>query len=184
MSLSPPRSPVALVSSLEVNAEIDFDALAEAFNLARTRTRTRSPDTDLAFAVSQMVDVGAFALQARSDTSTAHGVLVHLEAVLEEIVARGLPRLHDKDKDGRWVYDDLCWDAADIVKLCAERIRGRASQDPESARHLMHMLQRVRELAKGCEASAVVSEAEYQAEMLRTFADASGTPLRNRQQRG
>ncbi|MEX2335239.1 MAG: DUF2254 family protein, partial [Pseudohongiella sp.] len=163
-----PRSPVALVSSIKVNAEVDFDALSEACNLARTR----SPDLDLMFAVSQLVDVGVFALQARSDTSTAHGVLVHLEAVLEEIVARGLPRLHDKDKDGRCVYDEVGWTAADILKLCVERIRGQASQDPESARHLMHMLHRVRELAEGCEATTVVSEAEYQTGMVRALVDA------------
>ncbi|EHJ91796.1 hypothetical protein KUC_3353 [Vreelandella boliviensis LC1] len=171
-----PRSPVALVSTIEVNGEVDFDAIAEAFNLARTR----SPNMDLAFAVSQLVDVGTFALQARADTSTSHEVLVHLEAVVEEIVDRGLPRLHDKDKDGRCVYDDVGWDAVDIVKLCVERLRGAASRDPEAVRHLTHMLHRIRGIAENCKASEVVSEVEYQVEMLLTLADACGTLSRDR----
>lgn len=170
------RSPVALVSSIEDNGEVDFDAVAEAFNLARTR----SPDMDLAFAVSQLVDVGTFALQARADTSTSHEVLVHLEAVLEEIVDRGLPRLHGKDKDGRCVYDEVGWDAADLIRLCVERLRGTASQDPEAVRHLMHMLHRIRGIAENCKASEVVSEVEYQLEALRTLADTCGTLSRDR----
>ncbi len=88
--------------------------------------------------------------------------------------------MHDKDKDGRCVYDEVGWDAADLVKLCVERLRGTASQDPEAVRHLLHMLHRVRDLAGGSEASAVVSGVEYQVEMLRTLADASGTQSRNR----
>lgn len=55
---------IALVSSIEDDAETDFDAIAQAFNLARTR----SPDMDLAFAVSQLVDVGTFA-QLAADLS-------------------------------------------------------------------------------------------------------------------
>lgn len=173
-----PRRPVALVSSTEIDVEeADFDAVANAFNLARTR----SPDMDLAFAVSQLVDVGTFALQARADTSTAHEVMVHLEAVLEEIVARGLPRLHDRDRDGRCVYDEVGRDAADLVQLCVERLREQASRDPEAARHLMHMLHRVREVAEDCDAFAVVSEVECQVEMVLALAEANGLLLQDRQ---
>lgn len=166
-----PRRPVALVSSTGIEVEeTDFDAVAKAFNLARTR----SPDMDLVFAVSQLVDVGTFALQARADTSTAHEVMVHLEAVLEEIVARGLPRRHDKDKEGRCVYDEVGWDTADLVQLCVERLRETASRDPEAARHLMHMLHRVREAAEDSEAFAVVTEVECQVAMVLALAEANG----------
>lgn len=173
-----PRRPVALVSSIEIDVEeADFDAVANAFNLARTR----NPDMDLVFAVSQLVDVGTFALQARADTSTAHEVMVHLEAVLEEIINRGLPRLHDMDKDGRRIYDEVGWDAADLVQLCVERLREQASRDPEAARHLMHMLHRVREVSEDCGALAVVGEVECQAEMVRALAEANGMLPQDRQ---
>lgn len=171
-----PRSPIAHVSSLEDNGEVNFDVVADAFNLARTR----STDRDIAFTMIQLVDVGTFALQG-ADTSTSYEVMVHIEAILEEIVGRGLPRLHDKDNEGRCIYDEVGWDATDLVRLCVERLRGPASQDPEAARHLMHMLHRVRELAKDCEASEVASEVEHQAEMLRALADANGMLFHDRQ---
>ncbi|NYS62027.1 DUF2254 family protein [Vreelandella salicampi] len=170
------RRPVAIISSLGADGDADFQAVAKAFNIARTR----SPDMDLAFAVSQLVDVGTFALQARADTSTAHEVMVHLEAVLEEIIIQGLPRLHDKDKDGRCVYDEVGWDVADLVQLCMERLREQASQDPEAARHLMHTLHRIREVAVEREASAVVAEVESQVEMILALAEANGMLAQDR----
>lgn len=172
-----PRRPVALVCSTEADGKPDFSAIAKAFNLARTR----SPDVDLVFAVSQLVDVGTFALQARADTSTAHEVMVHLEAVLEEIVVRGLPRLHDKDSEGRCIYDEVGWDAADLVQLCVERLREQACLDPEAARHLMHMLHRVREVAEDCEAFAVISEVECQVDMVLALTEANGMLSQDRQ---
>ena len=172
-----PRRPVALVSLVDADGEADLDAVAQAVNLARTR----SPDKDLAFAVSQLVDVGTFALQERADTATAHEVLVHLGAVLEEVVDRGLPRLNDRDEDGRCVYDDAGWDAADLVQLCVERLRGPSARDPEAARHLMHMLQRVRQVAEECEAVEVVAEVRRQVEMVLDLADANGMLPRDRQ---
>ncbi|WP_026289179.1 DUF2254 family protein [Thioalkalivibrio sp. ALMg11] len=168
-----PRCPVALVS----HAEANLDSVAEAITLARTR----SPDMDLAFAVSQLVDVGTFALQAHTDTATAHEVLVHLEAVLVEIVERGLPRLHDKDKDGRCIYDEFGWDTVDLIQLCIERLREPAARDPETARHLMHMLERIRKAAEEHGAFAVVAEVNSQMEMVLALADASGMLSRDRQ---
>jgi len=129
----------------------------------------------------QLVDVGTFALQARADTSTAHEVMVHLEAVLEEIVAQGLPRLHDKDKDGRFIYDEVGWDTADLVQLCVERLREQAFRDPEAARHLMHMLHRVREVAEDSEAFAVVTEVDCQVKMVLALAEANGLLSQDRQ---
>ncbi len=171
-----PRRPVALVSSIDREEDVDFGEVSKAFNLAHTR----SPDMDLAFAVSQLVDVGTFALQSRADTSTAHEVMVHLEAVLEEIVARGLPRLHDKDKDHRCIYDEVGWDPVDLVQLCVERLREQASRDPEAARHLMHMLRRVREVAEDRGAHEIVSEVEGQVEMVKALASANGMLARDR----
>lgn len=176
-----PRHTVALVSLLDADGEadgkVDLDAVASAVNLARTR----SPDKDLAFAVSQLVDVGTFALQERWDTATAHEVMVHLEAVLAEIVDRGLPRLNDNDSDGRRVYDDVGWDAADLVQLCVERMRGPAARDPEVARHLVQMLHQIHEVAKEREDASVISEIDFQLEMVLALADASGMLSRDRQ---
>lgn len=173
------RSPVALVSLAQADEgeEADLDTIARAVTLARTR----SPNNDLAFSVSQLVDVGTFALQERADTATAHEVLVHLGAVLEEVAERGLSRLHDRDEDGRRIYDDARWDASDLLQLCVERLRGPASRDPESARHLMHMLHRVRQVAEEHEALTVVSEVGRQVEMLLALADVSGMLPRDRQ---
>lgn len=176
-----PRHPVALVSLREADAgadaRADLDAIANAVNLARTR----SPDRDLAFAVSQLVDVGTFALQERWDTATAHEVLVHLGAVLAEIVSRGLPRLNDSDSDGRRIYDDAGWDAADLVQLCAERMRGPAARDPEVARHLVQMFHQIHQVAKGKNDVLVVSEIDFQLEMMLALADVSGMLSRDRQ---
>ena len=170
-----PRSPIALVSDAE--GEADLDAVGEAVTLARTR----SPDMDLAFAMGQLLDVGVFALHGSTDTATAHEVLVHLGAVLEEVVDRGLPPLHDMDADGRRIYDEAGWDAADLVQLCVERLREPAARDPEAARHLVHLLKRVREVAEHREEPAVASEAGRQVEMLLALVDANGMLPRDRQ---
>ncbi len=176
-----PRHAVALVSLLEAGGDgdekADLDAIAGAVNLARTR----SPDKDIAFAVSQLVDVGTFALQERWDTATAHEVMVHLGTVLAEIVDRGLPRLHDNDKDGRRVYDNAGWDAADLVQLCVERMRNPAARDPEVSRHLIQMLHEVRAVAVDREAVSVISEVDFQMEMVLALAEARGMLARDRQ---
>lgn len=176
-----PRHTVALISLLEADAETgkkaDLDAIAGAVNLARTR----SPKKDLAFAVSQLVDVGTFALQERWDTATAHEVMVHLGAVLAEIVERGLPLQNDNDNDGRRVYDDAGWDAADLVQLCVERLRSPAARDPEVSRHLIQMLQEIRAVAVDCQAFSVISEIDFQREMVLALAKTSGMLARDLQ---
>lgn len=172
-----PHHPIGLVSLGEAEGDADVDALAAAVTLARTR----SPENDLAFAVTQLVDVGTFALQERRDTATAHEVLVHLGAVLSEIVDRGLPRLHDEDADGRRIYDETGREAADLVQLCVERFRGPGARDPEVARDLIHMLGQVRKVAADHEASAVVNEIDFQVDMVRTLAENSGMLPRDRE---
>lgn len=174
-----PRSPIALCSPAEegAEAEIDVDAVRGAVTLARTR----SPDLDLAFAVGLLLDVGVYALQGSTDTATAHEVLVHLGAVLEAIVARGLPPQHDEDSDGRRVYDEAGWDEADIVQLCVERLREPAARAPEATRHLLLMLGQVREVAQDHGSQPVVSEIGRQVEMLMALVDAHGMLPRDRQ---
>lgn len=172
-----PRRTVALVSSVEVDAEVNLDDVAAAVQLSRTR----SPEMDLAFAVSQLVDVGTFALQSRADTSTAHEVMVHLENVLEEVVDRGLPRMNDRDDDGRCVYDEVGWDSADLVQLCVERLRDSTTQDPEASRHLILLLHRVQLVAEKRDATEVVAEVEYQVKAVLALVDHNGMMSRDRQ---
>lgn len=164
------RHPIALVSLPGAGGEVNREAIAASVTLARTR----SQDKDLAFAVSQLVDVGTFALQERWDTATAHEVLVHLGAVLEEIVDRGLPRMHDQDTEGRCIYDEVGWSVNDLVRLCVERLRWPAARDPEVASHLIRMLRRIRHVAQKCAADTVVCEVERQLKMLLTLIDVNG----------
>lgn len=176
-----PRHAIAFVSLVEADGDadenVDLDAIAGAVNLARAR----SPKEDIAFAVSQLVDVGTFALQERWDTATAHEVMVHLGAVLAEIIDRGLPRLHDNDKDGRRVYDNAGWDADDMVRLCVERMRTPASRDPEVSRHLIQMLQELRAVAVNRKSSLVIEEIDFQMKMVLALAEANGMLPRDRQ---
>lgn len=148
----------------------DLDAIAAAVGLARTRR----PDVDLGLALGQLLDVGAHALQGSTDTATGHEVLVHLGAVLEAVVSRGLPLRHDADANGRWVIDEGGWDAADHVQLCAERLRQPAARDPASARDLLQLLGRVRDVAERVDDRMVVSEVGRQVETLVALAEANG----------
>jgi len=172
-----PRHPIALVSLTEDGGQTDLDAVAKAVSLARIR----STEKDLAFAVSQLVDVGTYALQERWDTATTHEVMVHLGDVLAEIVDRGLPPLHDKDADGRCIYDETGWEAVDLVRQCVERLRGPAASDPEIALHLMQMLHLIRQVAEDRMSTDVISEVELQVELILALAKNSGMLTHDRQ---
>lgn len=165
-----PHTPLVVVSLAEADGTADLDEIRAAVRLARTR----SPEHDLAFALGQLVDVGAFALHGSTDTATGHEVLVHLGAVLEAMVERGVPLLHHADADGRRVHDEAGWEAADHLQLCVERLRGPAARDPESARHLMHLLRRVRRIAEVVDDRPSVSEVGRQVELLLSLARSDG----------
>lgn len=172
-----PRTPLAVVSLAEADDMADLERVSAAITLARTR----SPQMDLAFAIGQLLDVGAHALQGSIDTATGHEAVVHLGAVLEAVIERGLPLRHDADADGRRVHDEAGWDAADHVKVCAERLREPSAREPEAARHLIRMLRRLHEVAVEVEQAAVASEIARQAEMLLEVVDANRVLPRDRQ---
>lgn len=171
------RSPVVVVSLAEADAPADLERVRGAVTLARTR----SPEMDLAFALGQLLDVGTYALQGSTDTATAHEVLVHLGALLEAVVAHGLPLRHDADADGRRIHDEAGWDAADHLQLCIERLRDAAARDPEAARHLLQMLGGVRRVADEVGDRAVASEVKRQAETLLELARMNGMVSRDLQ---
>lgn len=172
-----PTTEIAVVSLAEADGEADLETIANAIGVARTR----SPDHDLAFAVGQLVDVGAHALQGSTDTATGHEVLSHLGALLESMVDRGLPLLHDADGEGRRIYDEAGWEAADHLQLVIERLRAPAARDPESSRHLLHVLGRVRGVAVRVDDRSTVSEIGRQIEMLVALVEANGMVRRDRE---
>lgn len=149
----------------------DVSRLTGAVRLARTR----SPDLDLAFALSQLVDVAVHALRGSGkDTATAHEALVHLGAVLETIVERGLTPGHRGDEQGRRLFDEAAWDAADHVRLCSERLRDGAAREPETSRHLLQMLGQVRTTAAAVGDQRVLDEVGRQVDTLLALVDAHG----------
>jgi uncharacterized membrane protein len=172
-----PRSTVVMVSPPEGDRAAnggqtaDLQAVADAVHLARTR----SPDLDLAFALSQLVDVAVHALRGSGkDTATAHEALVHLGAVLERTVERGLPPGHRAGEDGRLLFDEAGWDAADHVHLCIERLRDGAAREPETARHLLQLLGKVRATAVSVGDQRVLDEVGRQVDTLLALVDLHG----------
>ena len=169
-----PRSTVVMVSppdgdrAANGGETADLAAIADAVRLARTR----SPDLDLAFALSQLVDVAVHALRGSGkDTATAHEALVHLGAVLESTVERGLPPGHRAGDEGRRLFDEAGWDAADHVQLCIERLRDGAAREPETARHLLQVLGKVRATAMAVGDQRVLDEVGRQVDTLLALVD-------------
>jgi uncharacterized membrane protein len=166
-----PRSTIAMVSGSDGSTGAAVGAITDAIRLARTR----SPDLDLAFALSQLVDVAVHALRGSGkDTATAHEALVHLGAVLENTVERGLVPGHRSDDEGRRLFDEAAWDAADHVHLCAERLRDGAAREPETARHLLQMLGKVRTTARSVGDQRVLDEVGRQVDTLLALVDTHG----------
>jgi uncharacterized membrane protein len=172
-----PRSTVVMISppqgerAANGGESADLAAIADAVHLARTR----SPDLDLAFSLSQLVDVAVHALRGSGkDTATAHEALVHLGAVLERTVERGLPPGHRVGDDGRLLFDVAGWNASDHVHLCIERLRDGAAREPETARHLLQLLGKVRATALSVGDQAVLDEVGRQVDTLLALVDMHG----------
>lgn len=166
-----PRRCVATVTPPPDGADVDVDAVADRVQVARTR----SMDLDLALALGQLVDVAVHALAGGGkDTATAHESLVHLGAVLEEIIEAGLPPSHRRDDEGRVVFDGEGWGPADHVQLVCERLRDAASAEPLTARHLMRMLEHVRETAERVGDRETVGEIDGQIQAILRLAESQG----------
>lgn len=98
---------------------------------AVTIGRTRSSHHDLAYALQPLVDVAEHAMSATSnDTSTAHEALVHLRAVLHEVVQRGTSTGWRTDGEGRWLRRAAVRTPADHVAAAVDRLAAVVSTAP------------------------------------------------------
>lgn len=124
------------VASRELPDEA-YDAIRDAI----TVTATRRGEADLAFAVQQLVDVAQHAMTVTSnDTSTADEALVHLRAVLHELLRNGKFSGCLNGSRGRSVISPGIWDPADHLEVAFERLRPGASQLPTTAQRLLHTI--------------------------------------------
>jgi uncharacterized membrane protein len=152
-------------------------ALQDAIGVARIR----DAHDDLAFAVQQLVDVAQHAVAPGSlDTSTAYEALVHLRAVLHELLRHGIASGCRTGEDGRQVISAAAWQPADHLVAAFERLRGGAARDPTSARHVARTIRSLRRTALevGDQRSAAVLDEQH--ERLRTAAARHEVPLTHR----
>jgi uncharacterized membrane protein len=153
-------------------SEVDADAVLDAVVIDPERRST----SDLALAVSQLVDVADHALsQPGADNATAHEALLQLSAVGCELLTRGLPPCHQHDADtDRWLVDAESWDVTDHLRAAIERLRGHAAKDPLGARHLAGVLATLRDHAQECGDHRAASALRGQLQRLQSLAEEAG----------
>lgn len=135
----------------------------------------RRPQEDLAFALSQLIDVAEHALaQAGADTSTAHEALLQFSAVAQELLDQGLPPCHLHDEEDRWLVDEAAWAVHDHLRTAVERLRGPAARDPLGARQLSHVLAALRDKSIQVEDEHTEAEMERQLDTLLELTEREG----------
>ncbi|MBW3658557.1 MAG: DUF2254 domain-containing protein [Actinobacteria bacterium] len=121
----------------------------DAIRAAVTVAPTRSGERDLAFAVQQLVDVAQHAMTTTSnDTSTADEALVHLRAVLGELLRNGKFSGRLRGADGRVVVSDGIWDPADHVDAALERLAPQAAELPTTRHRLLLTIEALESTAR------------------------------------
>jgi uncharacterized membrane protein len=114
------------VASRELDAEADHVILS-----ALTVESTRRSELDVAFAIQQLVDVAQHATTPSSnDTSTADEALVHIRAVMQELLRNGKFSGCLAGSDGRAVVTPAIWDPAHHLEVAFERLRAGAARMP------------------------------------------------------
>jgi uncharacterized membrane protein len=94
--------------------------LREAIQLGPARTMQE----DLAFGIRQLSDIALRALSpAVNDPTTAYEVVVHLGAILRELLLRDLPPITISDQEGRWLVRPHEFTHADYVNRAFDQIR-------------------------------------------------------------
>jgi uncharacterized membrane protein len=94
--------------------------LREAIQLGPARTMQE----DLAFGIRQLSDIALRALSpAVNDPTTAYEVIVHLGAILSELLLRDLPPIIISDQEGRWLVRPQEFTHADYVNRAFDQIR-------------------------------------------------------------
>lgn len=151
-------APGEIVAHLDPRIEEeDARAVAAAIDVARTR----DTEADLAFAIQQLVDVVQHAIGPNSnDTSTAHEALVHLRAVLHEVIRRGPTTACRAAGDERRVVHTAAWQPDDHLRAAVERLPSLGTGDPVATRSLHRTLELLERTVEevGDEASHAVVE--------------------------
>jgi uncharacterized membrane protein len=120
--------------------------LDQGFAVGRSRTMQQ----DIAFGIRQLVDIGLRALSTGvNDPTTAYEVVVHLGAVLHEVLGRDLPAGSSVDDDQRWLLrpHELTHDA--YVERSFAQLRQAAAGQPDLCIGILRVLgEVVRELER------------------------------------
>lgn len=128
--------------------ELSDDA-AEAVRRAITVSRTRSAEHDLAYAIQPLIDIAEHAMQpASNDTSTAHEALLHLRAVLDDVVHRGAATGWLGDEHDRWVRSERTHRPAHHLVLALDRLREGAAHSAPTTRELLSVIDHLRTTAQ------------------------------------
>lgn len=105
---------------------VDIERVRAAIQLGNGRTMQQ----DVLFGIRQLVDVGLRSLSTGvNDPTTADEVIVHLAAVLADVLQRGMPpRVHVHD--GRLLVIAAAFDHADHVHRAFDQLRRAAASQP------------------------------------------------------
>lgn len=149
----------SLVAEGDVLVELDADAVDDdAIRRAVDVRATRCPHVDVAFALQQLGDVAAHALQPSSmDGSTALEAVQHLGIALERLLRGGVPTGCLVD-DGRAVVAGARWSVSDHLQQLIDPLVVAADRNHVTAGQLDATLVSLEELADevGDEASTEV----------------------------
>lgn len=163
-----PGEPLAVVSRAL------GDEGAEAVRSAISVEATRRAELDLAFAIQQLVDVAEHATTpASNDTSTADEALVHLRAVLHELLRRGPYTGCLGGEDGRAIVSGDVWHPADHLQLTFERLRRGAATMPSTSRLMLATIAALEETARDVDDHRSLETLRDQRELLRSHAAAA-----------
>lgn len=102
---------------------------------------SRTMQQDVMFGIRQLVDIGLRALSLGiNDPTTAHEVIVHLGAVLADVLQRDLPRRVIADDDGRLLVITTGFDHADHIDHAFDQLRVAAAAQPAVLIRLLRTL--------------------------------------------
>lgn len=137
-------------------------ACADAISAHVTIVPTRTSEYDLAYALQHLVDVAEHAMTPSSlDTSTAYEALMHLRAILDQLLHNGVSTGNLRGKEGRWIIAEQAWATADYLQVTFQRLVTGGSKDPTTAGELHQVLTRLEQTAQALgndDSKAVLSE--------------------------
>jgi uncharacterized membrane protein len=119
-------------------ADGDATRLDEAVRDAFTIGHDPTLEQDLGFGIRQLVDIAERTLsQGSRDSTAAREVVMHLGAVLRELLLRDLPTASRSGDAGRWIVRPRPTSLEEYVDAAFDRIRSYGAQYPEVAMTLL-----------------------------------------------